>query len=205
MPGAEEELGRLRSLLAVVEARIPDELRLQDLRKRHRGLAARQDELQRAVEELANRPVQLQTEREELTHGMDRLEARSVEAALRRKEASAAAELLDVVRRHGTAVTARDQVKASHDDSRDGLLEAKRRWLDLREDRLANAASELAAKLVAGEPCPVCGSGEHPGPADAGTNGPGLAQQEEKAHTVYEAAEAAHALAAGQAPAAGGP
>ena len=196
MPGAEEELGRLRSLLAVVEARIPDELRLQDLRKRHRGLAARQDELQRAVEELVNRPVQLQAEREELTHGMDRLEARSVEAALRRKEAAAAAELLDVVRRHGTAVTGRDQVKANHDDSRDGLLEAKRRWLDLREDRLANAASELGAKLVTGEPCPVCGSGEHPGPADAGTNGPGLAQQEEKAHTVYEAAEAAHALVA---------
>lgn len=196
MPGAAGELGRLRSLLAVVEARIPDEDKLQDLRKRHRGLTARQDGLQRTVEELADRPAQLQAEREELTNGMDRLEARSVEAALRRKEASAAAELLDVVRRHGTALTARDRVKARHDDSRDGLLEAKRRWLDLREDRLANAASELAAKLVAGEPCPVCGSGEHPGPADAGGNGPGLAQEEEQAHGAYEAAEAAHALVA---------
>ena len=194
VPRAAEELGRLRSLLAVVEARLPDEERLQDLRKRHRGLAARQGELQRAVEELANRPVLLLAEREQLAHGMDRLEACSVEAALRRKEAAAAAELLDVVRRYGTAANARDKAKARHEDSREELLEAKRRWLDLREERLANAASELAAKLVAGEPCPVCGSGEHPGPADAGTNGPGLAQQEEKAHTAYEAAEAAHAL-----------
>ena len=196
MPGAPEELGRLRSLLAVVEARLPDEDRLQELRKRHQGLTGRLGELELAVETLGRRTERLVAEREQLANGMDQLEARSVEAALRRKEAAAAAELLDVVRRHGTAIERRDRVKSRHGDSRENLLEAKRRWLDLREERLANAASELAAGLVAGEPCPVCGSGHHPGPADAGTGGPALAQDEERAHGLYEAAEAAHALVA---------
>ena len=196
VPGAAEELGRLRSLLAVVEARLPDEDRLQDLRKRHHGLAARHDELQLAVETLGHRTAHLLAERQELANGMDHLESRSIEAALRRKEAAAASELLDVVRRYGTAAKTRDQVRIRHEASREYLLEAKSRWLDLREQRLANAASELAAKLVAGEPCPVCGSGEHPGPAGAGTGGPALAQDEEEAHRAYEAAEAAHALVA---------
>ena len=196
VPGAAEELGRLRSLLAVVEARLPDEDRLQDLRKRHHGLAARQDELQLAVATLGHRTAHLLAERQELANGMDQLESRSIEAALRRKEAAAASELLDVVRRYGTAAKTRDQVRIRHEASREYLLEAKSRWLDLREQRLANAASELAAKLVAGEPCPVCGSGEHPGPAGAGTGGPALAQDEEEAHRAYEAAEAAHALVA---------
>ncbi|HEY1155091.1 MAG TPA: SMC family ATPase [Arthrobacter sp.] len=191
MPGAAEDLGRLRSLLAVVEARLPDEDRLRDLRKRQQVLSGKQEELQQAVEVLGNTVSRLLVERVQLVEGMDRLEIRSTDAALRRKEAAAAAELLDVVRRHGSAVKALGLVKARHADSRENLLEAKRRWLDVREERLANAASELAAKLVDGEPCAVCGSGHHPSPADAGSGGPGLAQEEE-AHTIFEAAEAAH-------------
>jgi exonuclease SbcC len=192
VPGAAQELARLRSLLAVVEARLPDEQRLQELRGRHRSLAGRQDELRLNVETLGSRVAQLLADRGLLAGTMDQLEPRAADAALRRKEAGAAAELLDVVRRYGTAVKGRDLVNARFDDSRESLLEAKGRWLDLREVRLANAASELAAKLVAGEPCPVCGSGEHPAPAGSGTGGPSLAQAEEEAHAAYEAAEAAH-------------
>ncbi|NUT70150.1 AAA family ATPase [Pseudarthrobacter sp. C4D7] len=196
VPGAPEELGRLRSLRAVVEARLPDEERLQTLRERHRGLAGRFGELQLAADSLGRRTAGLTAEREVLADGMEQLGARSVEAALRRKEAAAAAELLDVVRRYATALERRSRVKGRHEDSRENLLETKRRWLDLREERLANAASELAAGLVPGEPCPVCGSGHHPGPADAGTGGPALAQEEDQAHQEYEAAEAAHAVVA---------
>src|SRR5690606_39112630 len=45
--------------------------------------------------------------------------------------------------------------------------EAKQTLLDLRERRLAGMAAELAAQLAAGEPCPVCGSEQHPEPAVA--------------------------------------
>src|SRR5690606_41477625 len=38
----------------------------------------------------------------------------------------------------------------------------------LHRRRLAGYSSELARKLVAGEPCAVCGSTEHPAPAEPG-------------------------------------
>jgi exonuclease SbcC len=45
---------------------------------------------------------------------------------------------------------------------------AQEHALDLRERRLAGMAAELAAGLVEGEACPVCGAAEHPHPAADG-------------------------------------
>jgi exonuclease SbcC len=194
--GAATELGRLRSLLAVVEARLPDEDRLQALRKRHSSLLGKHEELAADLEQAGKRAKELTDERSRLQDGLQNLEHHAATAALRRKEAAAAEELLDVVRRYGSAVAARDLVKVRHDECRDRQLEAKRRWLDLREQRLANAAAELAAKLVHGEQCPVCGSPDHPAPAAGSSGGPELAQEEEEARLVHEAAEAAFALVA---------
>jgi len=72
--------------------------------------------------------------------------------------------------------------------------DARERWLDLRERRLAGIAGELAAALVAGEPCRVCGSPDHPAPArpEAGAV---TAQQDRAAQKAAEAA-AAHLSAA---------
>ncbi|ADX73565.1 exonuclease SbcC [Pseudarthrobacter phenanthrenivorans Sphe3] len=189
--GADAELGRLRSLLAVVEARLPDEDRLLALRKRHSVLAKKREELAAVLARDGSRTEELQAERTRISGGLQELEQRSAAVALRRKEAAAAQELLDVVKRYASAVSARNLVKVRHDESREQQLEAKRRWLDLREQRLANAAAELAAGLVQGEQCPVCGSHDHPDPAAGGHGGPALAQEEEDARLVHEAAEAA--------------
>ena len=194
--GAAAELARLRSLLAVVEARLPDEDRLQALRKRHGTLVKKQEELAAALAEANKRADALTDERRLLRDGLPVLEQHAATAPLRQKEAAAAEELLDVVRRYGSAVAARDLVKVRHDECHDRQLEAKRRWLDLRERRLANAAAELAAKLVQGEQCPVCGSPDHPAPAAGSSGGPELAQEEEEARLVHEAAEAAYAQVA---------
>lgn len=194
--GCAAELGRLRSLLAVVEARLPDEDRLRDLRKRHSGLVQKQEELAAVLVQAGRRSEELQDERRRLLDGLQELEQRAGAEVLRRKEAAAAEELLDVVRRYGAAVAARDLVKVRYDQSRDNQLEAKRHWLDLREQRLANAAVELAAKLVPGQQCAVCGSEDHPAPATGGPGEGGLAQEEEDARHVHEAAEAACALVA---------
>ncbi len=49
----------------------------------------------------------------------------------------------------------------------DAAQQAKERWLDLRARRLGGMAAELAAGLVDGDGCPVCGSDLHPAPAAA--------------------------------------
>ncbi|MGB0120139.1 MAG: SMC family ATPase, partial [Solirubrobacterales bacterium] len=45
------------------------------------------------------------------------------------------------------------------------LNEAKRQFIHVRDVRTRGIAAELAAGLVEGEPCAVCGSVEHPSPA----------------------------------------
>ncbi|MEU6096777.1 SMC family ATPase [Streptomyces sp. NPDC047079] len=49
--------------------------------------------------------------------------------------------------------------------ARERALMAHEHWLDLKEQRLKGIAAELAAGLVDGEPCAVCGAPDHPAPA----------------------------------------
>ena len=184
------ELSRIRSLLAVVEARLPDEERLQALAARRTSLAARQQELTQSGRELVERLADLRARQADLTAELKPLEVLASAAVLHAKEAAAAEELLDVVRRYGTAVTAQKQAIQRHSASREIQLEAKARWLDAREERLANAAAELAAHLAEGDACPVCGSEDHPAPAEAAASALGLSQAEEIAQHAYEEAEA---------------
>lgn len=50
-------------------------------------------------------------------------------------------------------------------DVRDEHNSAREHLLDIREQRLAGMAAELASQLTADEPCVVCGSRQHPNPA----------------------------------------
>ena len=55
----------------------------------------------------------------------------------------------------------------SLEGARTVFLDAERAAVDLRVRRLAGFAGELAEGLVTGDPCPVCGSCEHPAPASS--------------------------------------
>ncbi|MHC3452659.1 MULTISPECIES: AAA family ATPase [Streptomyces] len=72
--------------------------------------------------------------------------------------------------------------------ARERALAAKQHWLDLKEQRLAGIAAELAANLTDGTPCTVCGAVEHPAPArkDAGHVD---RETEERALTAHQNAE----------------
>ncbi|MEV1046344.1 SMC family ATPase [Streptomyces sp. NPDC049916] len=122
----------------------------------------------------------------------------SQEAATR---AERLAGLLAPARHRLAAARRRDGLAAEVADARerfaavrDRELAARTHWLDLRERRLRGIAAELAAGLVTGEPCAVCGSPEHPRPASPGDGHVDRAT-EERALAAHREAEETRAHA----------
>ncbi|MFJ9640818.1 AAA family ATPase [Streptomyces sp. NPDC101178] len=101
---------------------------------------------------------------------------------------------LDAAHRRDTLATDVQQAEERLTAAREQALDARTFWLDVRERRLRGIAAELAAELVTGEACTVCGSAEHPDPASPG-DGHVDRDAEEKALTVQRSAEEARAHA----------
>ncbi|MEU3526208.1 SMC family ATPase [Streptomyces sp. NPDC038707] len=102
---------------------------------------------------------------------------------------------LDAARTRDRLAADLAEARQRADESRRGALDARAHWLDVKEQRLAGIAAELAAHLTAGEPCAVCGATEHPAPArkaaghvDRATEDRALAavQRAEERHTEDE-------------------
>ncbi|MFE7033565.1 AAA family ATPase [Streptomyces sp. NPDC057621] len=92
------------------------------------------------------------------------------------QEAATRAEQLAVQREPAQArlgaARLRDQLAGDTDEAharvlaaREQAADARTHWLDLKEQRLKGIAAELAANLVDGAACAVCGATEHPAPA----------------------------------------
>ncbi|MFC7448863.1 AAA family ATPase [Rhodococcus daqingensis] len=157
--GWTDEVARLDDLIA--ESLVADAL--QETVDRH---GERRRELAATTEELELRRTALP----ELLRG-----AEDELAAAR--QASASLPALEKARDRAAAAKAAAVALAEHRqhrrDAADRLLTARSRHqdargelLDLRERRLAGMAAELASGLVDGEPCVVCGSAQHPNPAE---------------------------------------
>ncbi|TLQ47227.1 AAA family ATPase [Streptomyces marianii] len=102
---------------------------------------------------------------------------------------------LEPARRRVSAARERDRLAALAEVVEDGLRTARERaysaretWLDLKERRLRGIAAELASGLEPGRPCAVCGSAEHPAPAEAGSEHVDRAA-EDTAYGAYAAAD----------------
>jgi DNA repair protein SbcC/Rad50 len=83
----------------------------------------------------------------------------------------------------------------------DAHQEARERSLAVRARRLEGMAAELASRLVAGDPCPVCGSAEHPALTQAVPGAVSDAEEaaasaaDQEAQAIRAAAERAHQAA----------
>ncbi|MCZ7461621.1 AAA family ATPase [Streptomyces sp. WMMC940] len=102
---------------------------------------------------------------------------------------------LEPARRRVSAARERDRLAALAEAAEEDLRTARERadsaretWLDLKERRLRGIAAELAAGLEPGQPCAVCGSAEHPAPAEAGAEHVDRAA-EDTAYGAYTAAD----------------
>ncbi|WP_411070520.1 AAA family ATPase [Streptomyces sp. cmx-4-25] len=102
---------------------------------------------------------------------------------------------LEPARRRLAAARRRDALARGAEAAGSRLAEARERrndahetWLDVKSRRLEGIAAELAAGLVPGEPCQVCGSTAHPAPARTTADHVDRAT-EETAYAAYTAAE----------------
>jgi exonuclease SbcC len=158
--------------------------------------AAERDRLREEIAGLTDSVARLPAAAAELDDRLRR--AADAEAALPgliaehdhvRQAASAAAELVEQRRVLARCATAAEAARAAH-------LDARERLVGLRERRLAGMAAELAAELVTGEPCAVCGSPEHPAPARAGGDLVTKAEEDAAGAAEQRAAVAAERAAA---------
>ncbi|MFJ9978255.1 AAA family ATPase [Streptomyces cyaneofuscatus] len=139
------------------------------------------------------------TTRAELTQRIETAQEAATRAEQLAGQLAPARLRLDAARRRDTLATDVQDAREALAAARERALAAHESWLGLRERRLRDIAAELAVGLVAGEPCTVCGSAEHPAPASPGDGHVDRAT-EEKALAVHRSAEQArtgaeHALA----------
>ncbi|MET9857316.1 SMC family ATPase, partial [Streptomyces sp. NPDC006450] len=185
--------------LAAVEQRLRGDLGALGAARRAEQRSA---EIGRERADLERESRAAEEQQQETAEWLARWEATRTELAGRADAAQQAATLaeqlagkLEPARLHLHAARRRDaldedaeQASAELLTAREESAAARERWLELKETRLRGIAAELAAALVAGEPCTVCGAAEHPSPARPA---PGHVDRaaEEAAHARFEEAE----------------
>ena len=164
-PASRQALGEAERAAESVARAVQDRARMGELEQEAAAAAERRAEIGRdraaLVESRPEREAAVAAHRAAVERGTERLGAREAvdravsEAAARRTAAEAAA---------ARAVEAETAARA-HREAQERRREAAERHVGLLRARYEQAASELAERLVPGEPCAVCGSPEHPAPA----------------------------------------
>ncbi|MBA9080717.1 exonuclease SbcC [Micrococcus aloeverae] len=164
-PASRQALGEAERAAEAVARAVRDRDRMRELEQEAAAAAERRAEIDRdraaLVESRPEREAAVAAHRAAVERGTERLGAREAvdravsEAAARRTAAEAAA---------ARAVEVETAARA-HRDAQERRSEAAERHVGLLRARYEQAASELAERLVPGEPCAVCGSPEHPAPA----------------------------------------
>ena len=164
-PASRQALGEAERAAEAVARAVRDRDRMRELEQEAAAAAERRAEIGRdraaLVESRPEREAAVAALRSAVERGTERLGAREAvdravdEAAARRTAAEAAA---------ARAVEVETAARA-HREAQERRSEAAERHVGLLRARYEQAASELAERLVPGEPCAVCGSPEHPAPA----------------------------------------
>lgn len=164
-PASRQALGEAERAAEAVARAVRDRDRMRELDHEAAAAAERRAEIGREraalVESRPEREAAVAALHSAVDRGTERLGAREAvdravtEAAARRTAAEAAA---------ARAVEVEAAARA-HREAQERRREDAERHVGLLRARYEQAASDLAERLVPGEPCAVCGSPEHPAPA----------------------------------------
>jgi exonuclease SbcC len=148
-------LTRVVALERALPGRERDRDRLREVQATRARTMAEADDL------LALRPEG----RAALVRAMDDAAATAATVPARTRDLADAEAVLTAVRELATAEAALTAAEAARASAAQAAREAVQEEARLRTARLDGFAGELAAALVDGDPCPVCGGTEHPQPA----------------------------------------
>lgn len=188
---------RLREELGSLTGAGELEQRASDLAARRDGLEAEARGDEEAVQEADGWLEGWEAERLRLQRRVDDAQAAAARAGTLDAEREQARHRLDAARdrdRYAHAVTVAGD---RHRAARDRAADTREAWQDAREARIAGIAAELAAALLPGENCRVCGSAEHPAPARA-SDRQVTREDEDAAYAAYQDASAAQSEAHGE-------
>ncbi|HEV7168736.1 MAG TPA: SMC family ATPase, partial [Micrococcaceae bacterium] len=181
----------LERAAAVVEALLPEESRLTSLRGELSATTAAILKARAAAGRHAGRAKEAVEQLAVVKSTVEGLRGLAAVVEQRKTAAAAATELVETIRHHCAAQTAVLHCEDEHLQARQEFLDAKARWLELMALRLESAAGEMAARLVDGVACPVCGSVAHPSPSSLVGTGLKAAEEEDRAKVAHNNAEAA--------------
>ena len=194
-------LNQAPSVMAQLRVYQHDEQALEEAKAALTALKRDSEKAQRTVEGIAKRELQSQQKLSDISkrlsslHDVEQNYARAQIALETEKktqqEVAAHAEKLE------QALAAHDQAVRAYELIQRVSITASEEYTRLQKRRLEQVAFTLAEELDEGQPCMVCGSREHPQPAQPSVSGITLVEQseidaaEERAHREQQKASAA--------------
>ena len=194
-------LNQAPSVMAQLRVYQHDEQALEETKAALTALKRDSEKAQRTVDGIAKRELQSQQKLSDISkrlsslHDVEQNYARAqlaLETAKKtQQEVAAHAEKLE------QALAAHDQAVRAYELIQRVSITASEEYTRLQKRRLEQVAFTLAEELDEGQPCMVCGSREHPQPAQPSVNGITLVEQseidaaEERAHREQQKASAA--------------
>ena len=192
------EADRLGTAAAALEAQLPDYDAMEQMREERQRTARRAEEEKTGLEKAAAAQAELTARLETRKAEQKTLESAGAqkEMLLRdRDEVERRGKQVAGVLRSFTALTVlREKLSKAQDayrNAQERLDEASRSYERLNRAFLSEQAGVLAQNLREGEPCPVCGSTEHPRKAALSAEAPSEQQLKQAEQTVKKCREEA--------------
>ncbi len=194
--GRKAERGKLESEAAAIENTLPrydeldaDVLAAEETKKSAEAAARDAENLKSGRAEAEKKLRDLKAEQDELKDAGERRErlAAALERAETRKKRLK--ELKDSLEKHGKAAKLLEDAKLKYMAASSRADALKREFDLMQRAYLDEQAGVLAERLEDGEPCPVCGSLEHPHPAEKSASAPSEKELED-AKAELESADA---------------